>query len=840
MIRSDSRPYDPEAGELAPPVHKNMGRSSMSMGTALHLSFNNLRTKLARTLLTSFAGSIGIIGIALILALSNGVNGYIADVEQNTLSEYPLQILSGGMDLTSLFAPPSKSDAGDGGGGTDTVTVRQLVAKMVSGLTSNDLTALKAYLESEDCTIREDATSIEYSYGVTPQIYRLDGDGIRQVNPDNTLSALGISSSSSTNDMMSSMMNTSVFSALPEEPALYQSQYEVRAGRWPERYNECVVVLDSSGSITDYALYAMGLRDSAELDKMVQQFAQNQEVDVPVDDRTYTLDDFMGLKFKLVEAADKYVYDEDYGLWKDKSDDEAFMQDLVERSEDLVVVGVVQPMAGASAAMLTSGIAYSSELPAHVIEYAQNSLIVQQQLEDPFTNVFTGEEFGVKDSSGNFSLDSMFTVDVEALKNAFQFDQGALNFDLDNVFQLNGESIDLSGMIDPGSISLDGVEFPEIDLAELLGSLDLSIPADTMQELLQKVFDGYKDYVIKNIVRLNWNRLGFSDYLKTAEFQAMLSDAMNSLLGSDDMKEQFSAAMQQTLQSVMESYSTQIAAALEIQLTDAMQQIMTQLAQSLQTSLKQNFAQLGSQMENAIHIDTNAFQNAIQFNMSEQDLTELFKSTMLSASSTYNSNLQTLGYADQNSPTQIRIYPRNFDSKAVILEKLDAYNTAMEAQGNEEKVIQYTDVVGTMMTSVTSIVNMISYVLVAFVAISLVVSSIMIGVITYISVLERRKEIGILRAIGASKRNVSAVFNAETFIIGMCSGGMGILLSELLLIPGNAFIRSVAGTDQVTAFLPLNAAAVLILLATVLTMLGGLIPSRSAAKCNPVKALRSE
>ena len=268
--------------------------------------------------------------------------------------------------------------------------------------------------------------------------------------------------------------------------------------------------------------------------------------------------------------------------------------------------------------------------------------------------------------------------------------------------------------------------------------------------------------------------------------------------------------------------------------------MMTQMSSSIQSALTENIAKLSSQMENALKIDANAFQNAIQINTSEDDLTELMKSSMLSSTATYDSNLQSFGYADLDAPSQISIYPTDFDHKASVVAKLDAYNDAMSAQGADEKVIHYTDLVGTLMTSVTEIINMISNMLVAFVSISLVVSSIMIGVITYISVLERRKEIGILRAIGASKRNISEVFNAETFIIGLCSGVMGIVLSEILLIPGNLLIRKVSGSASVTAVLPLGAAAVLILLATVLTILGGFIPAKSASKCDPVKALRAE
>ena len=315
---------------------------------------------------------------------------------------------------------------------------------------------------------------------------------------------------------------------------------------------------------------------------------------------------------------------------------------------------------------------------------------------------------------------------------------------------------------------------------------------------------------------------------------------MGSLIDTAALQEQFTAAMQQVMGSVMSNFSEQIAAELQAQLGAAMEQAMGQISTNLQSQMTERFSSLGSQMESALKIDADAFRNAIRFNMTEDDLAELMKSKMMSTSATYESNLQAFGYASEDDPSQINIYPLDFEQKAKVLNVLDSYNAAMREQGAEDKVIQYTDVVGTLMTSVTRIINMISNMLVAFVSISLVVSSIMIGIITYISVLERRKEIGILRAIGASKHNVSQVFNAETFIIGLCSGVMGVVLCLLLLIPGNVLIHHIAGDVNVVASLPPQAALILIVLATLLTMLGGLIPARSAAKSNPVKALRSE
>ncbi|MBS6699567.1 MAG: ABC transporter ATP-binding protein/permease [Faecalibacterium prausnitzii] len=848
VIRSDTDPFEPDAAQLAPPVHKSMGRSSMSPLTSLSLSFNNLLTKKARTLLTAFAGSIGIIGIALIISLSAGVNQYIDDTERSTLSEYPLQILSSGMDLTSMLTSGSPASASGTAAEEGMVPVRQLITQMVAGITSNDLKSLKTYLESDDCTIAEDATSIEYSYNVQPQIYREDADGsIRQVNPDSSLSSLGISSTSSTNSMMSSMMNTSVFYQLPESDELYNSQYEVKAGRWPEKYNECVAVLGADGTITDYALYALGLRDSAELDKMIQQFAQNQNVDVPTDFKTYRYSDFIGIQFKLVNAADRYLRDDDHNAWVDKSDDKDFMKSLVASSETLTVVGVVQPKEDASASMLSSGIAYPAALTQHVIAAAADSQMVKDQLASPSINVMNGEPFGAEDASA-FDMSSLFRIDTDMLKSAFQFDTSKLNFDLSGAFDLDNGSVDLGSLLDPDDfqLDLDLTETPDLDmstLTDLFANMDLSVSEDKMQELAQKVLVSYKDYVIGNGI-LNLNKISFSQYLKSDAFKTLMNDAMGELFDQDALQAQFSEAMQTAMSTLMESYSSQISETLQTQLGSAMQtamtKLMTQMSQNIQSQMQQSFSQLGSQMESALKIDATAFQKAIQFNMSEDDLTDLMKSAMLSSTATYDSNLQTLGYADLDAPSQIKIYPQDFDHKASVVAKLDAYNDNMRSQGADDKVIHYTDVVGTLMTSVTEIINMISNMLVAFVSISLVVSSIMIGVITYISVLERRKEIGILRAIGASKRNISEVFNAETFIIGLCSGVMGVVLSEILLIPGNMLIQKISNGTNVVARLPLNAALVLIVLATVLTILGGFIPAKGASRSDPVKALRSE
>ena len=884
VIQSDTAPFAPDDSALVPPVHKNLGRSSMSPLTALSLSFNNLLTKKTRTLLTAFAGSIGIIGIALILSLSAGVSNYIQDMERSTLSEYPLQISTTGVDLAALLDPESYTSAVADNTNVGTtsasstpegmVTVRELLSQLTEDNSSvNDLASLKKHLDSDECTISEDAASIEYSYGIAPLIYRQNKDGtVRQIFPDSSLSALNNTTSAA--GIVSSMTNQSVFTEMAEEPSLYEDQYDVKAGRWPESYNEAVLVLNSDGSISDYALYMLGIEDDSVMMHFLQEYAKNKDTQAPTGYGTYPYDTFVGLKYKIVTTSDYYVYDEERQIWRNRSDDEAYVEQLVANSPDLTIVGVVQPRADASSTILPIGVAYTHALTYYAIDHAAESEVVKQQLADPEVNVLTGERFDADQNETDFDISSLFSVDTDMLKDAFQFDASKLQFDLSGAFDLQDGSFDLSSILDPSTFQLDlsdldlsdidmsDVELPDmdaLDLSQLFADMDLSVSEDALQSLMKKIMNGYKRYIIGNGI-LNLDKIGFSSYMESDQFKQLLSESMGDLLDTTGLQEQFTASLQQNLQGIMTSYlqsyseqlsqklgealQTKLTAAIQAQMGTVMQQLMTQLttqfSQQIQSAIQSNIAQLSSQVEDALKIDPTVFQSAVQVNMSTDDLVDLVKMNLQSSTTSYDSVLGALGYSDYAKPGSIWIYPKSFEAKNRIVDSLNAYNAAMRAQGEEDKVIVFSDTVGTLMSAVTKIVDMVSNVLVAFVAISLVVSSIMIGVITYISVLERRKEIGILRAIGASKHNVSEVFNAETFIIGMCSGVIGVGLCLLLLIPGNMLIHSIAGTTSVTAVLPPKAALILIVLATLLTILGGLIPARSAAKCNPVTALRSE
>lgn len=807
VIRSDSNPFNVDNKTLKVPQHKNMGKSSMSLKTSLSLSFNNLKTKKARTILTSFAGSIGIIGIALILSLSNGVNQYIQSIEEETLSEYPLQIQSTGFDITSMMDTQSSDDSTKEDG---EVQVFQMLTNIFSRVGSNDLTSLKEYLDSNKGDLSKYTKSVEYTYNVVPQIYSANTESIRQVNPDRSFAALGLGASSTSNSTMSSMMSTNVFYQMPQNTDLYQEQYDVKAGRWPKKYNECVLVLNNNGKISDFMLYTLGLRDYSELDTMIKQFSQEEKVTVPDNSQSYSYDDIIGINFKLVNPSDCYQYDANYNIYRDKTDDQAYMKQLIDNGENLEIVGIVQPSDGANVTMLQSGIGYLPSLSDHVINQAQSSEIVQKQLATRDIDVFTGKRFDDPESS-SLDMNSLFTVDSEMLQSAFSFDQSKISMDMDNV--------------DFSQLSIDPSLLPSLDVDSLLGNIKFELTTDQINQISQKIMTQFQQYLKDNNLT-DQSKMDeyFRAYLQSDAAKNLIQSEMTALIQENGMAEQFAANLQSQMQTMMAQYSEVIANSLKQQLTTVMADQMD------------NFS---SQFQDAISIDTSKFASAIKVNMSEEELSELMLSLMSEDSSSYENNLQKLGYASKDEPSGINIYPLDFESKQEVINVLDQYNENVE-KVDEDKVITYTDYVGTLMSSVTDIINVISYVLIAFVAISLVVSSIMIGVITYISVLERKKEIGILRAIGASKRNISQVFNAETFIIGLFAGVLGIVITLLLLIPGNMIIHDIAGSQDVSAILPVTGAVVLIILSVVLTLIGGLIPAKKAALEDPVTALRTE
>ena len=899
-IISDTNPYQIETTEVEP-IHKNLGKSSMSFLTALSLSLNNLLTKKARTTLVSFAGSIGIIGIALILSLSNGVNTYIQNTEQETLSEYPLEITKSTFSLTSMMTTMAEENNDSNA----EVKEKDVVSNMFGGVSQNDLASLKKYIDSGDSHIEDYSRSIEYEYNVEPQIYLSDtSDGVKQVNPNTLLTNSGIAPTSSAYTSSFSMNN---FSALPQNESLYKDSYEVKSGRWPQAYNEAIVVLSSDGSVTDMTLYSLGLKDYSELQKIIESFQNSENSDVKTTTNKYFYDDFIGITLKLINVCDTYQYDASLGVYSSKENDSSYMKNLVENGEDIKIVGVVQPKEDSNAAMLTAGISYSSDLVEHVIEYAKQSDIVKEQLENKDKNIFTGKAFG-EDETSSFDTSNFFTIDESALSNAFKMDTSKINVDFSKYLNtstlLNNVSLSDTqiNQLITSSLKQISQEDAQNAFVQLLTSYQKYLesqendPTKSFEEYLNS--GSAKEVLVKSLSSISKNetnsklvseaitnalqnlyvtiaseqRDSLTDYLNSQEAKdriysevykayqsvelVITDDDLNQVaqnlvagylasggsLDTDSLSKSFSDYLntsegQQALSNVVSVFID--TDHLYQSATDMINTETQSIMNAITSSINQAMIDMVKQIPNALSIDASVFQNAFQMNIDADELQNTIMSMMSSTSSTLENNLSTLGYADVDDPNEIVIYPNDFDAKTEIKNILDTYNEQVK-KTDESKVITYTDVVGTLMSSVTNIVNVISYVLIAFVAISLVVSSIMIGVITYISVLERQKEIGILRAIGASKHNVSNVFNAETFITGALAGLFGIVITEMLLVPTNAIIHSVTSSNEVNATLPFNAAIILILLSIVLTLIGGLIPSKKAAKSDPVKALRTD
>ncbi len=865
-ITDDSDPFD--AAGAARREAKPTRKTSMSFVTALGLSARNLMTKKGRTAMTAFAGSIGIIGIAAILALSNGVNNYIKKVEEDTLSSYPLTISKQDYDLSSMMGGQEAAED-DGGASSasagadssakksDKIPVVTAVKDMFASVKSNDMTSFKAWLDDGGDGIDKEVNAIQYSYGVTPVVYRAgkgDEKPVRLVPNAMTEAMSGGASSAATVSMES--MGTSVFNEMIDDQSLLDSQYDVVAGHWPTSANEAVMVLSSRGTVGDYTLYSIGALDINELNDLVNSaMTADGEVETPETAADFTYDDALSTTFKVLSPADAYRKNEETGMWTDMSGDTDFMAAKVADGIDVRIVGVVRPNETANASALSPGIAYTHALTRELMERAAESQIVQEQLAHPETDVFTGKSFDELQGEAKQGVDlgSMFSVDEVALKKTFSFDTSALSgaaggMDLSNI-DLSGLNIDLSGIGQNIDFTDIMAKAPTPDLSGIFDGLELT-PEQMGQAgaIANKLFAGFmqseqfKAFSPDDLKDASKLADAFTAYLEQdATAQQYL--AQLKALGGDVLVERLQKAMtdyvqnllvpyfQQAMGEIMQEISDEIAATVSAQLKTGAAGIMDQMA----TQMSSNIPNLA----NAFHVDAAAFASAIHFNMDAEDLSSLMMSYAKASQLTYDNNLTTLGYADEADPISVKIFPRDFEAKERVLDHIDAYNEQVKAAGHDEQAISYTDYMGIIMGSVTDIVNTISLVLIAFVSISLVVSSIMIGIITYISVLERKKEIGILRAIGASKRNVANVFNAETFIEGLIAGVFAIVVVVLVSFPVNTWALAAKQVPNLMS-LPVRDALVLIAISVLLTVVAGLLPARSASKKDPVEALRSE
>ncbi len=668
-IVNDSNPYEVAEYTTAKPEHKkkakaekktSMGKTSMSFFTALSLSLNNLMTKKTRTFMTAFAGSIGIIGIALILSLSNGIQVYIDKVQEDTLSSYPISIESETIDMTSLLSSMSDNADRKGDHSLDKVysntIMFDMMNTMLAEIQTNNLESFKQHLEDPENEISNHISAVQYGYNLDLNVYMPDtSKGVQQINPSKLFDAM-YGSPSSMNSPMSSMFGSGleVWSELLGNQDLLNSQYDVISGRWPESYNEIILIVDQNNEISDMVMYSLGLKDPAEAEEIMAAAMKGETFET--ESSSYSYEDILAMTYKLVLPTDYYHQADETGAWKDMRDDLAYMTNLLNQGIDLKVVGIVRPNEDAVSTSITGAVGYTHALTEYVINTTNEKEIVKQQLANPETDVFTGIEFKTGTEEATVTMD---------------------------------------------------------DVTAYIATLDQASQAQ------------------------------MAEYMKTM-----------------------------TEEQILEMFSAQLAKA-----------------------------------------DTDA---------------------------TYEGNLELLGVVDLDKPDTINIYAASFDEKEAISNSIEAYNKEMTDAGKDEYAINYTDLVGLMMSSVSSIINVISYVLIAFVGISLVVSSIMIGIITYISVLERTKEIGILRSIGASKKDISRVFNAETMIVGFVSGSLGIIVTVLLNLPINVLIKALSGINGVEAALPPAGGIILIIISMVLTLIAGLIPSKIAAKKDPVVALRSE
>lgn len=881
-------------------------RVSMGPLTALGLSFTNLMTKKGRTAMTSFAGSIGIIGIALVLALASGANNYIITTQERAMASYPLTIERVGMDLTGVL---STSAAGEAAPNDGKIHTASQLSNVTASMKTNDLTSLQSYLKGNGGNINKYVRTIEYNYGINPRIYLpKSSKGPVQVNPDVTFAE------GSTNfGAFQSMTSTNIFKQLANDRSLYENSYDVVSGRWPTAANELVVALDSNGRLPERLEYTLGLRDYGQLQNAMAKLRQNEGVKLKNTAAIWAPKQILGAKFKLVNVPDLYKYDAKYKVWSARDNDPAVLKQIVAAGTDLKIVGIVKPTSSGGgfgqSSVLSPGIYYTGALTQQVIAKAAASPIVKQQLADPKRNVFTGktfEEEAKEHANPQIDLSSLITIDQDKLMAAFKFDPSSINAGLNNLdfsgmdlsgavgnVQLDLSSLDLSQM---PTIDLNGLDASKLDYSTLqkqfpqLANIDLAKVvqaalangaikpggSQALSNILTQVVGGFIPWYAQHGGDDDGGGPGtpgqadpakiaaaVTKYLQSEQVQkllapifsgdtiidrAKLTSNLTQALGNDpavqqiaenvsaDLASQISSKVASALSSTV---STALSKAVGQLLQSSLNQLMTTLQTQLTAQVQNAMGQIMGNLSSAMQVDANKLKEAFKFNMKPEEIAALLTQLLNPNATTARANLLTLGYARADQPERIDIYPKSFADKDQVKSILANYNAEAKAKKQTGKVIVYSDLVGMLMSSITNIINIVTALLVAFVSISLVVSSIMIGIITFISVLERRKEIGILRSIGASKADIRRVFNAETLIVGALAGLLGVGVSVLVTIPANIYVADRFGVQDI-ATLPVSAGVILVVISMGLTFLAGLLPASKAAREDPVEALRGE
>ncbi len=840
-ITSDTNPYNTSSKEKD---GGKVSKTTMSFLTALSLSFNNLMTKKGRTVLVSLAGSIGIIGIALILALSTGFQNYIDKLQEDTLSSYPLTIYEDNADMTQMLLSMMGSKEDDTME-EDKVYERQFVSSMFGNVSKNDLKNFKKYLENNYKIVENDISSIHYGYSVSPLIYSKYNKKIVQLNPSTLFSSFG-------NSIYSNYSN--IYTEMTDDIEMLEENFEVLAGTWPKNYDELIIVLTEPHTIADMLVYYLGLRDPEELNDMVNKMMAGETVDVKNKPFEFTYEELMNVDLRLINNTDIYKYNSKYKIYEDMSEDESYMKNLYDKATKLKIVGIVCSKDGNASMALQNGMAYTSKLTKYIIDHSKNTDVVKKQLSNKNTDVFSNTDFDSNKTKSNLDFEDLIKVDKDLLSSAFNVKIDEKDIESTTSNYMNEISSSITADISPAKKDFDD------NLKEIATSI-INNYIENPKELSNFNIPIIYNEDVDNIV---------SEYIKSNKAVSILSNLENKyIVPSSVFESTYSSLISGMLKGYITVYNTKdktytkdesnpaaliMNAVVEPTVNSFMEQALVKTASSkmaekmteavmqkeILTKVGELTGKLMSSLGNAFDVDPAKIASAFKFDLSEDELKRIMSAMTKSSGGNAKANLVTLGYQNIEEPSSIAFYFKSFDSKEHVVDFIDNYNKKMESSESEDKVINYTDTTGILMGSVKKIVNSVSYVLIAFVSISLVVSSIMIGIITYISVIERTKEIGILRAIGASKRNISSIFNAETFIIGLLSGviGIGITLSLIPII--NFIIHKYTENININATISMMASIILIVLSIILTLIGGLIPSRKAAKKDPVEALRSE
>lgn len=801
-ITADSNSYD---GKIKTDLklvesERKSKKTKMSFFTALSLSLRNLMTKKARTVLVSLAGSIGIIGIALISAVSTGFQNYIDHIEQNTLTSYPLIISKESADITGMLL--SLTGASNNNLEGDFVNENRLMTSMLGSVSTNDLKSFREYIDNHYDEVKDDIKVLDYTYSVDPPIYTIDATNkVAKLNPNSLFDSFYGGST-----IMSSYSNlTSIFEQY--DISVLKDNTKLVTGRYPEEYNEIMLILNNPHEISDLLAYSLGYHDTSELSKIITNVMSGESVKIEGEPLKLSYEELMDKEYKLIYPYDLYKFNVKYDVYEDMSEDEEYINKLYASAETLKIVGIATPEADVLAS--NSGVAYLPSLVKHIIEKSSDAEIVKKQLANPEIDVFSNTKFGEKANNFNFEFSDLVSVDSAKLAKAFNVNIDQNMVAAKTMNYMNEISEDIDADIRPIRKELAD------RLTELAPELALFIAGKSTDP----DFDPAKmpDYVDEFVATKD-----FSNF----EEKYLIPKERFALAYSGMLKLTLAGGQEDLINKTLDEFAIAI---LEVVMKS---QILTKVGE-LSTYLTSSFA-------NAFSIDENALLGAFKLNFTEDELARVVTAMFTKTESTLDANLAAMGYQKLDDPTFMQIYFNSFDGKTHFVNFIDEYNETFKSMGQDEKEIKYTDVTGVLMSSVKTIVDAVSYVLIAFVSISLVVSSIMIGVITYISVYERTKEIGILRAIGASKHNISNIFNAETFIIGFLSGIIGIGISYILIPIINLVLHHYTGDIPLSAALAPATALLLVVLSVVLTLIGGLIPARSASKKDPVEALRSE